>query len=117
MAKKEKSPWSVDASDGATQHTYEIRTVGDFFQVPEERRRICLREFHSWMVIQEGVTALLVAAGASLDTAITTNQLHWENSVFRWMDDGKACISVVMTVAKAAESDPVPGETPRPPDR
>lgn len=46
---REKSPWLADAAKGATGETYEIRTVEDFFKVPEERRRICLREFHSWM--------------------------------------------------------------------
>lgn len=91
-----KNPWLADAKRGATGATYELRTVADFFKVPEARRRICLREFHSMMAIQEGTTALLCAAGDALHTPISPNDLHWQMDVFRWVDDGKATISVQM---------------------
>lgn len=87
------SPWLVDAAVGATGQTYEIRTITDFFRVPDGRRRICLREFHAWLGLQEGVTAMLTAPGPH---AIRADQLQWKNDVFRWSDDGKAIFNVIM---------------------
>jgi hypothetical protein len=92
MAKK--NPWLAAASIGATGNTYKIRTVTDFFLVPEDRRRICLREFHAWMAIQEGITALILAMSDTLDVGVKPEHLHWRNEVFRWVDDGKASIGV-----------------------
>lgn len=88
------NPWLAKADDGATGATYEIRTVTDFLMVPESRRRICLREFHSWMAIQEGLTDLFCAVGDALETPVPREALHWRNDVFRWIDDGKATVSV-----------------------
>ena len=108
-----KSPWSVDAAEHATLKTYEIRTVADFLIVPEERRSVCLREFHSWLAIQEGVTALLLAANDALEGDLKREHLHWQNDVFRWNDDGKACISVEMREAARTlcAVDPVAGDS------
>jgi hypothetical protein len=102
MAKK--NPWLIAASAGATGKTYEIRTVTDFFLVPEDRRCVCLREFHSWLVIQEGVTGLLTAASSALDGGLKADDLHWQNGVFRWVDDGKGCIGVEMRVLEKQET-------------
>lgn len=65
--KKGENPWLANAADGATGETYEIRTVVDFLKVPAARRRICLREFHASLALQEGITALLCAASDSLE--------------------------------------------------
>jgi hypothetical protein len=97
-----KNSWLASASKGATHQRYEIRTVTDFFKVPEDRRRICLREFHSWLAIQEGVTALLTAAGDSMETPIPPDAIHWHNEVFTWIDDGKATIGVQMVDRKTS---------------
>jgi hypothetical protein len=96
MSEQKKSPWLADAAVGATHQTYEIRTVADFFQVPEDRRRICLREFNAWLMLKEQVTSLLCAASASLDADLKPSDLRWETDVFRWNDDGKAVLSVQM---------------------
>ena len=84
-----KSPWLANAATDATGKTYEIRTVADFLKVPEERRRICLREFNAWLTLIVAVPDLLVAAGASKDSIALR-----EPDVFRWRDDGKATMSV-----------------------
>lgn len=97
-----KSPWLADAAKGATHQTYEIRTVADFLKVPAERRRICLREFDAWCALQEGVTDLLCAASGALDGDLTPADLHWQNEVFRWNDDGEACLSVQIVTTEPA---------------
>jgi hypothetical protein len=103
-----KSPWLAKASVGATGATYEIRTVADFFKVPESRRRICLREFDAWMAVKEGVSNLITIAGKG---AVTADQFVWHRDVFRWVDDGKATISVEM---KPSDPSRDKGETVRP---
>ena len=89
-----RSPWSGSAATGATGETYEIRVIADFLNVPQSRRRICLREFHSWLAIQEDMKQLICAAGDALNTPVPPDALHWRNEVFRWVDDGKATITV-----------------------
>ena len=90
-----KSHWSANAANGATGIRYELRTVADFLKVPEDRRCICLREFHAWLYMQEAVPDLLVAASESLGGGFTRDDIRLrEADVFAWVDDGKATISV-----------------------
>ena len=94
-----KNPRLDDAAAGATHQTYEIRTVADFLKVPEARRRICLREFHSWLDIQASITNLLCVASETIngaDDALKPENIRWQNQAFNWNDDGKATISVQM---------------------
>lgn len=103
-----KNPWLADAAIGATGETYEIRTVADFLKVPTERRRICLREFHSWLDIQKSMIDLLCAASDALDGGLKPEHFTWRNEVFRWVDDGKAVMSVTMEPPQSAAAvDPV----------
>lgn len=96
MAKK-KSPWLADAAIGATGETYELRTVSDFLKVPEDRRYVCLREFHAWLYMQRAVADLICASAASLGETLPRECIHVRNGdVFRWMDDGKAAINVTI---------------------
>lgn len=100
-----KNPWQASASQGATHAVYEIRTVADFLKVPEARRRICLREFHSWLGIQADITALLVAASDASGGGLKPENFHWHTDVFRWNDDGEGCISVRMVeLPKSADA-------------
>src|SRR5688572_8587838 len=85
-----RNPWLASAAKGATGGAFEIRTVADFLKVPEERRRICLREFHSWMAMGQGVRDLLLAVGDSMQTPIPPEAITFRTDVFRWHDDGKA---------------------------
>jgi hypothetical protein len=107
-----KSPWLIDPATGATGETYEIRAVEDFFNVPAERRRVCLREFHSWMAVLEEFPIILAEVDPELMKAI-----HIKRDVFRWHDDGKGAvvssihISQADAEAQSASSTP-PGEQP-----
>jgi hypothetical protein len=89
MAKK--SAWEADAAEGATMRDYEIRAVEDFLKVPESRRCVCLREFHSWLHMQTAVVDLLVACGAEREQVRMRDP-----GVFVWKDDGAATISVTL---------------------
>jgi hypothetical protein len=62
---------------------YEICTVADFLKVPVERRRACLRDFATWLDIQEPLLRLMEAAGAE------PGQFVFRNEIFVWIDDGK----------------------------
>jgi hypothetical protein len=101
-----KNPWLTDAATGATGATYEIHTVADFLLVPEARRRICLREFHSWMAIQDGMTDLICSVGDTIGTPVPREALRWRNEVFKWHDDGKAVIAVQMNECESDRTDP-----------
>ncbi len=106
---KIESPWSADAEPGKTGATYEIRTVVDFLKVPEARRRICLREFHSWMAMQEGVAALLEATADTLGGDLKAGRdFNFTNDVFAWIDDGAATITVNMLQRELAAPDAEP---------
>jgi hypothetical protein len=89
-----KNPWLEDAAKGATGETYEIRTIADFFKVPEARRYVCLREFHAFMTMQEGFVDLLCAAGDALEAPMLRSAIHMQTDVYRWHDDGKATVSI-----------------------
>jgi hypothetical protein len=102
---KTKNPWLADASDGATGCTYEVRTVKDFLLIPADRRFIALREFHSWLHVQQAFMDLLLAAAESLGTPIPAESMKFNNDVFRWVDDGKATIGInikALTETKAS---------------
>jgi hypothetical protein len=100
-----KSPWSSDAAVGATMQDYEIRTVADFLKVPEERRYVCLREFHSWLHMQQAVVDLLVACGAQPEQVRMRNP-----DLFTWKDDGEATISVTLHEAGTADAVATPAD-------
>lgn len=90
-----ESPWLSDAAKGATGQTYEIRTVADFMKVPESRRYVCLREFHSWLSIQVSIVELFMAVADGMGTPLPSDAIQMqEPDVFRWHDDGKATVSV-----------------------
>lgn len=67
-AKKTKKP---------SGNCYEIRTVADFFNVPAERRALCLSEFALWMKVCEGTDEMLSGLVKS------------NRTVFGWIDDDK----------------------------
>jgi hypothetical protein len=72
---------------------YEIRTVQDFLLVPEDRRAACLAEFGTWLKIHNPLLTLLTPP-------------EYPNAVkfagmFRWIDDGKREVSVLL---KAVDS-------------
>jgi hypothetical protein len=104
-----KNPWLASASDGATGQTFEIRTVKDFLTVPEDRRRICLREFDAWLSLQVSVKDLILAAANALGTSLPDDAIQMQEAdVFRWIDDGLATMSVTLEPARADDAvDPV----------
>jgi hypothetical protein len=79
--------WEMSAKVGATGQRFEIRTVADFLTVPEDRRFVCLREFHAWLTMGEGIAALLGIAGDTLGASVNA---VFKSDVFVWIDDGKA---------------------------
>lgn len=90
-----KNPWLADAAVGATGETFEIRTVQDFLKVPEDRRRICLREFDAWLTMQVAVIGLVHAAGDALGMQLPPDTIQMvEPELFRWIDDGLATATV-----------------------
>ena len=91
-----KSPWLADAAKGATGETYEIRTVFDFLKVPEDRRRICLREFHAWLMLHESIQSLIQAGLEAAGAPIQSEAISFRGDCFRWVDDGKAIMTVLI---------------------
>jgi hypothetical protein len=62
---------------GMSAPRYEILTVQDFANVPEDRREICLREFAVWLGLVVGVKKLMRGVPLKLPEA------------FVWVDDDK----------------------------
>jgi hypothetical protein len=65
---------------------YEIRTVSDFLNVPEDRRPLCLKEFAVWVE--------LVANLKSMFDGIPFTEDFSEK--FVWVDDGKGTATIAI---------------------
>ena len=109
------NPGLEDAEKDATHQVYEIRTIQDFFTVPSDRRRICLREFHAWMMMQEETTTIVCATAERIAEpgSLKPSDLHWHNEVYRWSDDGKATITVQIKVMEPHPPAAAAGEPPQ----
>lgn len=99
----ETDPWLADAATGATGQTFEIRSVEDFFKVPEGRRRICLREFHVWMSMLDGMEELFGATRDALGIPAEACGVKGKRDVFVWYDDGLAEARAEMHVEESRE--------------
>jgi hypothetical protein len=71
---------------------YEIRTVADFYAVPESRRGLCLHDFRLWLDVMSGLRGLLGDIAG----------VHARTDVFQWIDDGKHDAEVNITVHDGA---------------
>lgn len=74
---------------------YEIRTVADFLKVPVRRRENCIAEFKDWLALCDSILAALNGDDDPPPAAF---------SYFRWIDDGRRDIDVVIEVALVADS-------------
>jgi len=63
-----------------TKREHEIRTVGDFLTVPEDKRDACLADFKMWL----GFMELAITLGEMAGGGVTP-----DTGAFRWIDDGK----------------------------
>ena len=72
-------------------HTYQVRTVADFFDVPADKRAACLEDFATWLEVV-GMITREAAANADVVT-----------DVFSWTDDGRHDFSL-----RVSASDPPP---------
>ncbi|MFH5947506.1 hypothetical protein [Roseomonas xinghualingensis] len=65
--------------------TYEIRTVADFWNVPEDRLDLCYREFGQWLKLHLAMRILQ----AGMAEAFPGVEMKTDDTCFRWIDDDK----------------------------
>lgn len=65
---------------------YEIRTVADFYQVPDESLEACLADFAAHLLISKAVMA-----------TARDGVRHLNPDVFMWIDDGQHNVNVTIT--------------------
>lgn len=78
---------------------YKIGTVGDFLQVPAERRAACLVEFLDWIALSEAAIAPL----KSIQGSEGFRAAMIEGMGFVWIDDGKRDIALEFRVKRKEE--------------
>lgn len=64
--------------------TYEIKNVGDFLKIPEDRLDDCLKEFPRYLDILRVVVSM-----ANTLSSITGKDEGVKDTAFIWVDDGK----------------------------
>lgn len=64
---------------------YLIRSVSDFFKVPEERRALCVKEFGDWhrMIAAVRNAGRIVSDALGVPAPVITSDL----STYEWIDD------------------------------
>ncbi len=65
---------------------YEIRTVADFLNVPEDRREVCIREFGVWLELVGNLKVMFEGIEFAEDPA----------GKFIWVDDDKGTATVAI---------------------
>ena len=74
-----------------TGHTYVLRTVLDFAQVPAERRETCLDEFSMFLALNDAITDIASSHGVTPKDMGLLDQ-------FTWIDDGKRDMTVSVQI-------------------
>ena len=80
--------------------SYEIRTVGDFLDVPPDRQAACLVEFSDFLDLSREVKALCDSLSESLGVAPDSRV-----EAFMWVDDGRRDRAVELAIERADGED------------
>lgn len=64
---------------------YNIATIADFLNVPEEKQAECLRDFAMWLNEARNPTIMCMQASEILGCEVT-----FKTETFTWIDDGIA---------------------------
>lgn len=84
---------------------YEICSIHDFLDIPEDRLEVCLRDFKEWVVMGRSINELIKLSDGKADITQILPKLIW-------IDDGLVGLSQVSirVAAKSADTDSEGGE-------
>lgn len=84
---------------------YEIGSIHDFLDIPEDRLDVCLRDFKEWVVMGRSISELIKLSDGKADITQILPRLIW-------IDDGVVGLSEISirVAAKTGETESEGGE-------